>query len=434
MSPQMRPLAALLLLGACLLLPPTVAFAGDLDADGVPDETDNCTSVANPAQVDTDGDGFGNRCDPDFDQNGVVNFVDLVRLKQKFFQADALTDLNGDGVVNFADLAILKASFFRAPGPKCASCPIDPCEQGRALLCPGLSVVAADTALEKCLATIDPVSRPQQFQTATFLLGITRVARPAFEAKPGPDPTRIDGLSEALDALGVGSAGRDPLDFMPTLPLLPDGSCTVPERVYEADVESALQADLMPQLDAALAALPAVPAGWSDHCDVLRFGRTASVEIDGSDVLLLRAHLHALLPPFVGDDAAVDSLPDPTFGGLLPGQRSGDLRCVVDEKGPLISVAPGDPRSSPPPPLTSEPVHLSIRIQDPAVGASPGSAIDPASISVRLYPNPFGAAPPPPAAAPGWVVSRFQRAPTSHSDSRGRLLPTGPCCSKLTST
>ena len=120
MSPLMRPLAVLLLLGACFLPPPLLAFAADLDADGVPDETDNCTSVANPAQVDTDGDGFGNRCDPDFDQNGVVNFADLARLKQKFFQADALTDLNGDGVVNFADLAILKGSFFRAPGPPSA--------------------------------------------------------------------------------------------------------------------------------------------------------------------------------------------------------------------------------------------------------------------------------------------------------------------------
>ena len=98
--------------------------------------------------------------------------------------------------------------------------------------------------------------------------------------------------------------------------------------------------------------------------------------------------MRPLLPPFVGDGAAVDSLPDPTFGGLLPGQRPGDLRCVVDQEGPRISVAPGS--WWPPPAFTSEPVHISVRIQDRPVGASPGSAVDPASISVSLSGFPYG--------------------------------------------
>ena len=36
----------------------------DLDGDGVPNETDNCPSVANPDQSDSDGDGKGDACDP----------------------------------------------------------------------------------------------------------------------------------------------------------------------------------------------------------------------------------------------------------------------------------------------------------------------------------------------------------------------------------
>ena len=100
----------------------------DRDGDGEADVTDNCLDVANgpllPAspgksQRDTDGDGYGNACDPDFNGDGVVNFADLATLKASFFKtgADLVTDLNGDGVVNFADLAILKARFFKAPGP-----------------------------------------------------------------------------------------------------------------------------------------------------------------------------------------------------------------------------------------------------------------------------------------------------------------------------
>lgn len=521
---------------AVFVLEPNAA-AADFDGDSVPDDTDNCTTAFNPLQSDTDFDGFGNRCDADFNQDGIVNFADLALLRQRFFQSDALTDLSGDGITNFADLALLRASFFAPPGPKCMACPIDPCEEGRALLCPSLSVAAADAKLEQCLATTDPARRPQQFQTATFLHGFTHVVLPAFDPRPGPDPARTDSLSEALDALGVGATGRDPFDFTATLPLLPDGSCTIPEGVHEAEVEHALLAELLPRLDAAISALPSVGSGWVDHCDVSHFGRTERIEIDGSDALLLRAHLHALraalhllqvddldfdlgdlctafregplptiesflqdhptfgtrrdrpaaaehdlraaldlmsdaldsiraeadpqsddlafidandpngltpereaalraridyaraaldapilippdllpgildqmcgdptlflgaafgagwevralLPPFSGNDPTVDALPDPTVGGLFPGQVAGDLRCALDEEGPSISITPattwGNPEIR-----TSEPVHLTIQIRDHPVGSSPGSALDPTTLGVWIATYPY---------------------------------------------
>lgn len=48
----------------------TYADLGDDDADGVRNYLDNCTDVANAgsAGCDTDSDGYGNRCDGDFDQ------------------------------------------------------------------------------------------------------------------------------------------------------------------------------------------------------------------------------------------------------------------------------------------------------------------------------------------------------------------------------
>ena len=89
----------------------------DTDGDGVPDYRDNCTLVANPTQRDTDGDGWGNACDPDLDNSGTVNFGDLAAFRAAFGTTDANADFNGDGVVNFADLAVLRSYFGRVPGP-----------------------------------------------------------------------------------------------------------------------------------------------------------------------------------------------------------------------------------------------------------------------------------------------------------------------------
>ena len=89
----------------------------DTDGDGIPDSQDNCTLIANADQRDTDDDGYGNRCDADFDNNGIVNFKDLAYIKARFGTSDPNADLDGNGIVNFADLAITKSLFGKAPGP-----------------------------------------------------------------------------------------------------------------------------------------------------------------------------------------------------------------------------------------------------------------------------------------------------------------------------
>lgn len=90
----------------------------DSDSDGHVDDADNCTLVPNADQRDTNGDGIGNRCDGDFDDNCSVNFLDLGIMNSEFFQVGDLdTDMSGDQVVNFLDLALLKGGFFLPPGP-----------------------------------------------------------------------------------------------------------------------------------------------------------------------------------------------------------------------------------------------------------------------------------------------------------------------------
>ncbi|MFK7887143.1 MAG: PA domain-containing protein [Gammaproteobacteria bacterium] len=89
----------------------------DIDNDFVPDINDNCTVVANGSQRDTDHDGFGNICDADLNNDGIVNVVDLGLLRTRFFSTDEDADFNDDGVVNVDDLGILRAAFFGTPGP-----------------------------------------------------------------------------------------------------------------------------------------------------------------------------------------------------------------------------------------------------------------------------------------------------------------------------
>ncbi|MEL7448745.1 MAG: hypothetical protein AAFN78_06020 [Pseudomonadota bacterium] len=95
----------------------TLEVEPDADDDGLLNFEDNCVTVANPDQVDSNGDGIGNRCDADLDGNCQVNFSDLGLLKNVFFTTDADADFDGNGSVNFGDLGIMKEQFFAPPGP-----------------------------------------------------------------------------------------------------------------------------------------------------------------------------------------------------------------------------------------------------------------------------------------------------------------------------
>ncbi|HEY8154067.1 MAG TPA: hypothetical protein VII72_08070, partial [Myxococcota bacterium] len=100
----------------------------DSDGDGDPDRHDNCLSVPNADQIDTNQDGFGNRCDADYDDNGAVGAPDFTQLLNAYLSSagdpeyDADIDADSDGVIGPRDFAVLRIYYLQLPGPSGLAC------------------------------------------------------------------------------------------------------------------------------------------------------------------------------------------------------------------------------------------------------------------------------------------------------------------------
>jgi hypothetical protein len=105
------------------------------DSDTVPDAVDNCLTVNNGspgepvgalvAQCDTDRDGYGNACDPDINNDGVVGGPDYGPITASFGDTghpDNPADVNCDGVVGGPDYGPITSDFGGTPGPSGLSC------------------------------------------------------------------------------------------------------------------------------------------------------------------------------------------------------------------------------------------------------------------------------------------------------------------------
>ena len=95
----------------------TTSACPDTDKDGIPDMSDNCILIPNPTQCDADRDGYGNHCDADFNNDLIVNNLDIGPFRAGYGTTDPLTDLNCDGITNNLDVGPLRTMFGKPPGP-----------------------------------------------------------------------------------------------------------------------------------------------------------------------------------------------------------------------------------------------------------------------------------------------------------------------------
>lgn len=108
---------------------PPAALEGDRDGDGIADARDNCPRDPNPTQRDTNGDGLGNLCDADVDDDGDVDTsngriypldargdLEAVILTARNGPYDPDHDLDGDGRVDEGDLLRVQLALARPPG------------------------------------------------------------------------------------------------------------------------------------------------------------------------------------------------------------------------------------------------------------------------------------------------------------------------------
>ncbi|MBL8616175.1 MAG: thrombospondin type 3 repeat-containing protein [Deltaproteobacteria bacterium] len=110
---------------------PRAPSDGDTDGDAIPDDSDNCPLAWDPTQVDADGDSQGDACDlcpldpvsddcappsaDDFDADGVPNDDDNCAEVANLDQADRDSDGKGDACDACPD----------APNPGAAGCPVE---------------------------------------------------------------------------------------------------------------------------------------------------------------------------------------------------------------------------------------------------------------------------------------------------------------------
>ena len=103
-----------------VFLSDNLVIGTDTDADGWANTVDNCPTVANPDQLDTDGDSFGDACDPDDDNDGFSDVVEISAGTNPLLRCGTdnwPADINNDTFSDISDITALGSTFGKAVPP-----------------------------------------------------------------------------------------------------------------------------------------------------------------------------------------------------------------------------------------------------------------------------------------------------------------------------
>src|SRR3989441_5791800 len=97
-----------------------VVIGTDTDADGWANTVDNCPTVVNPDQLNTDGDSLGDACDPDDDNDGFSDVVEISAGTSPLLRCGTdnwPADINNDTFSDISDITALGSTFGKAVPP-----------------------------------------------------------------------------------------------------------------------------------------------------------------------------------------------------------------------------------------------------------------------------------------------------------------------------
>jgi len=110
-----------------------ILLSGDSDSDMVPDVCDNCPNDSNVSQIDTDGDGLGDACDPllvaltgDVNLSSTLTSADIIYIVNFVFKSGAVPmpceaggDVNCSGNVTSSDIIYMVNHVFKSDAAPC---------------------------------------------------------------------------------------------------------------------------------------------------------------------------------------------------------------------------------------------------------------------------------------------------------------------------
>ena len=91
----------------------------DPDGDGINNPSDNCPTVANPDQLDTDHDGIGNLCDEDDDGDGLTDLKEIQITKTDPLKRDTDGDGANDWKEFYGYLSVINSYLSQDRAPWC---------------------------------------------------------------------------------------------------------------------------------------------------------------------------------------------------------------------------------------------------------------------------------------------------------------------------